>query len=114
MTLDALFRGMLRDEIRAVVREEIGTLSRPTAEESRRSAELLTIGEVAEACHATPATVREWIGSGRLAARKAGRRYLVKPIDVDRFLARKDRKPDEPDVEGQVSSILDRLDGCRG
>jgi excisionase family DNA binding protein len=109
MTLDEVIRQVVREEVRTVVREELGALreAAPAEPGPERATELLDVAGVAKLCHATAGTVRTWIQSGRLAARKAGHRYLVRPVDVERFLSA--RLAGEPDVEGQVSSILDRL-----
>jgi excisionase family DNA binding protein len=46
----------------------------------------LTLPEVAERCRAPLSSVRSWIYSGRLAARKVGRRVLVAEGDLARFM----------------------------
>lgn len=80
-TIAAAVRAQLQpvlDELRAL-RAEL----RPAA----AVAELLTVDEVAARCKVTPETVRGWIHSKRLAAKRAGSRYLVAPAELERFLS---------------------------
>jgi excisionase family DNA binding protein len=54
--------------------------------------EYLTPAQVAEELQVTDVTVRRWIASEELRARKAGpRRWMIRRSDLDRFLAGGDR-----------------------
>jgi excisionase family DNA binding protein len=44
---------------------------------------LLTVREVARRCHRTEETVRRWIWSGKLRARKLGNQLFVSREDID-------------------------------
>jgi excisionase family DNA binding protein len=48
--------------------------------------EMLDVRETARLAGRTPETVRRWIWSGRLAARRHGSRLLVTRDDVDRLI----------------------------
>jgi Helix-turn-helix domain len=48
--------------------------------------EMLDVRETARLADRTPETVRRWIWSGRLAARRHGGRLLVSRGDVDRLI----------------------------
>jgi excisionase family DNA binding protein len=45
--------------------------------------DLMTVREVARACHRSEETVRRWIWSGKLPARKLGNQLFVEKADVD-------------------------------
>ena len=48
----------------------------------------LTPAEVAEELKVTDVTVRRWISTGELPASKAGpRRWMIRRVDLDRFLS---------------------------
>lgn len=57
-------------------------------------AELLDIRRAASRIGCHPETVRRWVWSGRLAARRDGRRLLVARADVDALAAARGRTPD--------------------
>ena len=70
---------------------------------------LLSVEEIAAKCHVTPKTVRTWIQQGQLAARRAGgRRYVVPLEDFNRFLAR-GIQAEPASVEDQVSRMIDKI-----
>jgi excisionase family DNA binding protein len=45
------------------------------------------VEDIAAACHVSPSTIRDWIRTGRLPARKFGRRWLISRAELLRFLA---------------------------
>ena len=45
--------------------------------------DLLTVREVARACHRSEETIRRWIWSGRLPARKLGNQLFARRSDVE-------------------------------
>ncbi|MCH7484434.1 MAG: helix-turn-helix domain-containing protein [Chloroflexi bacterium] len=53
--------------------------------------DLLTVREVARACHRTEETVRRWIWSGKLRARKIGNQHFIDPADVEALKPRSPR-----------------------
>ncbi len=46
----------------------------------------LVVREVAEQCRVHPSTVRRWLKSGEMKHKRAGRRVLVEPAEVARFV----------------------------
>jgi excisionase family DNA binding protein len=55
---------------------------------------LLTVREVARRCHRSEETIRRWIWSGKLPARKLGNQLFVEAADVARM--RPERRVSEP------------------
>lgn len=109
--LDEMIRGAIRQELREV----IGHLSSAaatapkidcnSAPQARRPFRL--VEEVAEDCGVKPATVRAWINSGRLPARKVGHRYLINPRDLDTFVASNETgKSGSAAVDDNVAQIM--------
>jgi len=57
-----------------------------TIKRRRRNPKNMTVSEVAEATGFTTGAVRYWISEGQLKAEFDGYRYLIKPIDLKKFL----------------------------
>ncbi len=111
--LEESVRAVVRDEMRRVLREELPALLadlRPPDRNIEKSAapDFLSIEEVARQCHVAPKTVRSWIEHDQLAARKAGRRYLVARADFTAFLATGEKEP-QPQVQDQFEKIILRM-----
>lgn len=49
-------------------------------------AKYYTTDEVAEICSVTVETVREWIKGKKMVGVKRGRAYLIKEVDLKKFL----------------------------
>lgn len=114
MTLDALFRDILRDEIRTAVREEIQAQRQPAPPPAASSLPtLLSTKAVAEACGVKPPAVVAWIHSGRLVARKAGHQYVVTPADFERFLANEKEAGAPIDPDQHMALVIGRINGKR-
>ncbi len=111
MTLDDMLRGILRDEIRAVVREELKS-QLPAKQAAPPSGALLRTEDVAATCQVEPDAVRSWIRSGRLVARKAGGHYLVRPADLERFLEN-EKSPTSLSGEEHMAQIMTRIRGLQ-
>jgi len=75
----------------------------PAAEAKPDPDEWLTVKEIAEELRLTPATIRSWISTGALKARRAGqRKWLVRRSEIDRTLARYESE----DREGPIDTVL--------
>jgi excisionase family DNA binding protein len=77
---------------------------------------LLTVRQTARATHRSEETVRRWIWSGKLPARKLGNQYFIDPADLRRMQAGRTRVA-ETSAEYKVHPIpLDHplSDGRRG
>ena len=89
MTLDETLRLIVREELRAALKEiqvaPSSTSPGPTAKAA--GAVMMTVGDVAERCQVRPETVRGWVHSGELIARKTGRHLRVRPSDFEAFLS---------------------------
>lgn len=76
----------MREEVKAAVAELRELLTSKRADAGDRP--FLTVDQVAaRAGNVKPETVRRWIDSGQLKARRAGHRWLVSPGDLEDFLA---------------------------
>jgi len=109
-TLAALLEAKLaplRDEV-AALREQLTERPASTA----RGVELLDVDQVADLCHATAGTVRVWIRSGTLRARRTGRRYLVEMAEVKRFVSGS-QTTKGPAAEDEAARILGLVRGGR-
>ena len=49
------------------------------------NAELLTVSQAAEACNATPQTIRNWIRGDRVRAVRIGNRFLIPREEIQRL-----------------------------
>lgn len=106
MTLDLLFRSMLVDVVREVVRAELGSATQKT--------EFLTYAEAAQFAHVSVATLKRWVHDGRLRAFGEGRVRRVKTEDV-RACVEGRSKPvaNAATVNEKVLSILSSVRGSR-
>jgi excisionase family DNA binding protein len=68
--------------------------------------DLMTVREVARACHRSEETVRRWIWSGKLRARKLGNQLFVKRADVDALRAPSVREAKAVYAAGRTSVTL--------
>jgi excisionase family DNA binding protein len=78
------------------------SLPAPTVSGMNRLANLdrlLLLPEVADHTRTTVGTVRHWIGTGRLASIKPGRRRMVRLRDLESFLGESSDVPAEADGE---------------
>ncbi|MHB1488679.1 MAG: helix-turn-helix domain-containing protein [Acidimicrobiales bacterium] len=48
---------------------------------------MLDINEAARVAHRSPETIRRWVWSGKLAARRHGRRLMISRDDLAHFIA---------------------------
>lgn len=62
--------------------------------------EYLTPEEVATKLRVTPKAVRAWCRAGQLKADRAGRRWLIKPADVEAFVTTPEVKQETKKIEG--------------
>lgn len=111
MTIEDTIRCIFREELRAVFVEPAAhhAASPPSTQASDG---MLTVEEVAAESRAHPNAVYGWIQSGRLEAKKVGRRYLVSRAALQRFL---DFSPKEPRAEepGHLAMVVGRINAKR-
>lgn len=100
---EALFRTILREEVRHVVRDELGRA--PTAP---AAGDLLKVLEAAAIAAVTPQTIRSWISSGRLPARGSGRLLRVKRTDLERLFIRPGPSDGTPEAEADAAMLRRR------
>jgi excisionase family DNA binding protein len=77
---EAELRDIIRDELRAVIRQELG--KKPAA-----AGDYVSVTDAAKIASVQGQTIRSWIRSGRLAGYKAGRVARVRRSDLEAFLA---------------------------
>lgn len=108
MTLDDYFRGMLRDEIRAVVREEMHAHQQAPSPTS--TGDLITYAQAAVEIGGSTSRVRGYCDSGQLNRYGEGRNVRVSRAELARLMAPKPRPgPMSPaDLETKVANILER------
>lgn len=104
MSFEDTLRSIVREEVRAAVDELRQAIALPASP----APTLLTVADVARSCQASAKTVVAWISSGRLPARKAGRKWLVQPADLDRFLAGSAASSPASDDAAAVVRILSK------
>ncbi len=63
--------------------------------------EYLTPEEVATQLRVTPKAVRAWCRAGQLKADRAGRRWLIKPADVQVFVS----TPEVPQIPKKADGL---------
>lgn len=113
MSVDETIRQLLRQELRAIIREEVAPLLNAHSAPGTTESAYFNVKQVAEQCRVSVKTVRSWIQSGRLKSNRAGaRNYLVARTDMERFLSRPDDNG-APAVDAQVVSILSKVRGGR-
>ena len=76
---DAL-REIIRDEIRATLRQELG--KKPAA-----SGEFVSVADAAQIASVAQQTIRVWIRGGKLKRYNAGRVYRVRRTELEALLA---------------------------
>src|SRR6185295_3723470 len=102
-----LLRDVVRDELR-LFREEmlvaIRVHDRPSPKNEHNPDELLTVEQVAQLLKVIPDTVRTWIQAGALTASRPGngarpgRKYRVRRVDLNAFVAASQRPPASQEV----------------
>ncbi|MFH0899469.1 MAG: helix-turn-helix domain-containing protein [Pseudomonadota bacterium] len=102
-------RGVIRDEVPAIVREELKALDeRVNTRVNAHASELMKVPEVAAYLKVDPKTVYAWVKEGRLRKVNAGHAVRVRRADVEAFLADQDVDGDESiSCEEQAERILD-------
>ena len=92
-TLRAIVRDVVRDEIRAAFEERSAVDARRNVGQDAGTG-YLSIARAASFADVAPGTLRRWIRSGRLPARRAGRVYRIERAALVAFLASAGRAAD--------------------
>ncbi len=96
---DAL-RALIADEVRRVVREEVGRAA--------DRGEYLSVARAAETAEVTPGTIRSWIQQGRLTRFHAGRELRVLRSELTSLLARQPQSARVEEPEQAAVRYLNR------
>lgn len=112
----------IEDDIRRVVREELQpVISRLETALQRLEAStsspagVLTVEEVAQrAGNVTPETVRRWIDSKQLRARRAGHRWVVRPEDLEAYLSRSGGESETLSADQHMQLVAKRIARAAG
>src|SRR5205814_5905575 len=105
--LRELMRDVVRDELRHLREEMLEAIRAhdgPHPKNEPNPEELLTVAQVAQLLKVIPDTVRTWIQSGALTASRPGdgarpgRKYRVRRVDLDAFVAASQRPPASQEV----------------
>jgi excisionase family DNA binding protein len=77
----------------------------------------LTVNEVAAYLKKRPRTIRQWIASGRLPAKKVGHSYLILEAEIGRMIApaqqTEEVKEYDPDRANRLAELRKVLAGLR-
>lgn len=104
---ETALRALIADEVRRVLREEIGRLAEHD--------EYLSIASAARVAEVTPDTIRAWIREGRLGEHWAGRERRVLRSELERALATPPPRSDsDVSPEEAARRFLARRDANRG
>ena len=76
-------REIVREELRAVMAEQGGSTPTRNAGDT-----YLSIAKAAQFADVAPGTLRRWIRTGRLSARRAGRVHRISCAELETFLTR--------------------------
>lgn len=87
---ESALREIIRDEIRTVIRQELGR--KPAA-----AGDYVSVSEAAQIASVQAQTIRAWVRSGKLTEYKAGRVLRVRRSELEAFLA-KGVTPDDADA----------------
>lgn len=103
MTLDDAFRGMVRDVVRDVLREQ------RSAPKTALEGELLTYKQAAARVSVSVSTVKRWVKDGLLATRGEGKLRRVRAVDVEACFASNGETPRQTvtaTLKDNVTSII--------
>jgi excisionase family DNA binding protein len=108
--LEEAIRVMLREVVREVVREEVRAalrecLTERTEQPAALGGALLTVREVAADLRVTEPTVREWIKSGELPARRLGVRGQQRLLRITRDAVDEFKRRRSSDGDGGGESV---------
>ncbi|WP_373047221.1 helix-turn-helix domain-containing protein [Vulgatibacter sp.] len=99
------------DELREIIREELrAAQAAPAAAPPSRDG-YLSVPAAAKYASVSAETIRDWIASGRLPRRKAGRHYRVSRDDLDRVLSERPSGPQPVDLRDRTVEIIRRARG---
>lgn len=102
MTLEETIRQIVREEIRAALRDQSAAAP---ARESGDPGERLTLAEAAALARRCSATVRRWTETGQLKFVRRGRTILITRGDLDAFL----RAEAQPSSDAQIEEMARRM-----
>ncbi len=84
--LEQALRSLVREEVRQVVRDELGMLASSQATPRNVAESYLSVAKAAHVADVAPGTIRAWIRAGRLESRRAGRVLRVGRAELERFM----------------------------
>jgi excisionase family DNA binding protein len=107
LTLEELFRAIVRDELRPFVDMIHGLVER-LGRAAAGGEEFLSVSEAATVAHVGKSTIRGWIREGRLRAGRAGRLPRIRRTDLTALITApvSEARPNDPEV--QAARILER------
>ena len=95
----------MKGDLIEVMRQELESKNGPAVPDKQ----LLSVDDVAHRLNIRPATVREWIKAGFLAAvplGPAGRRYGIRPADLERALEQRGPREKSMDIDAAAIQIV--------
>jgi excisionase family DNA binding protein len=92
--LESVLRGIVRDELQQVIREELAVLEKRNLDLRRRDEALLHVKEAARYLGIGPSTLYRKAETIAIASVKIGNRLMFKMADLDAYIASKRRSPE--------------------
>lgn len=104
-TIEAVVRELVRDAVAEALREQAVRESPPL----RNSGEVyISVAKAARTVDVAPGTVRAWIRSGRLEAKRAGRVLRISRAELERFIAGAPGKAQQVETQRRAAKLLGR------
>ena len=104
-TIEALVRQLVREAVQEAFRNQTAADSL----QPRNSADrYLSVAKAANVADVAPGTIRAWIRSGRLEARRAGRVLRVSRAELERFMAGEPGKTQRAETQRRAAQLLGR------
>lgn len=105
MSVDAPLYDLVRKAVRDELAELLPKLTTRAPAPALPLVHLLSVDQVAKLCHVVRPTVRGWCLTGRMRARKAGTRWVVRREDLEAFLVEK-KAIEVVTSAGQVDALV--------
>jgi excisionase family DNA binding protein len=110
MSLEALLRSIVSDEVRRVLQDELPALLKrsTTSARAQDGAEVYhSVGDAAVIAGVRPETLRTWISAGKLPEHRAGRLLRIRRDELEALMARTAKHSmAEVDLETRARDIL--------
>ena len=104
-TVEAVLRHLVRDAVAEALREHA---ARESPQLRNSSDGYLSVAKAARTADVASGTVRAWIRSGRLEAKRAGRVLRVSRGELERFMSGGPHKAQQAETRRRAAQLLGR------